>query len=87
MTYAELRTFSRRIQLDAEAGPLGQRDGIALEAWPLVHRVPCFAYVVREEFAQQLGLDLSSGGVPALTLHQMAILRGGLQSPRQDPRS
>lgn len=46
-----------------------------------------FAYVVRDEFAQQLGLDLGSGGVPALTLHQMAILRGGLQSPRQDPRS
>lgn len=46
-----------------------------------------FAYVVRPEFAQQLGLDLTTGGVPALTLHQMAILRGGLQSPRQEPRS
>lgn len=46
-----------------------------------------FAYVARDAFATQLGLDRSLGGAPALTLHQMAILRGGLQSPRQESRS
>lgn len=46
-----------------------------------------FVYMAREEFALQLGLDRGPAEVPALTLHQMALLRGGLQSPRQDARS
>lgn len=46
-----------------------------------------FAYVARGALAEQLGLDRGLGGAPALTLHQMAILRGGLQSPRHDARS
>lgn len=29
-------------------GPQGSRGALALEAWPLVHRVPSFAYVIRE---------------------------------------
>ncbi|MGC4028774.1 MAG: TetR/AcrR family transcriptional regulator [Steroidobacteraceae bacterium] len=45
-----------------------------------------FAYVARDTLATQLGIDRGLGGAPALTLHQMAILRSGLQSPRQEAR-
>lgn len=46
-----------------------------------------FVYLARDALAEQLGIDRGLGGAPALTLHQMAILRSGLQSPRQDPES
>lgn len=46
-----------------------------------------FAYVARDSLAMQLGIDRGLGSAPALTLHQVAILRSGLQSPRQDSRS
>jgi ribonuclease Z len=35
-------------EIGAEGGPLDARDGLAVEAWPLLHRVPSFAYVLRE---------------------------------------
>lgn len=35
-------------ELDEGGSALGERDGLALSAHPLVHRVPSYAYVVRE---------------------------------------
>jgi AcrR family transcriptional regulator len=46
-----------------------------------------FSFLARDTLAESLGIDRSAGSAAALTLHQMAILRGGLQSPRQDSRS
>jgi TetR/AcrR family transcriptional regulator len=46
-----------------------------------------FTFAARELLPELLGLDRTPAGVPGLTLHQMAMLRGGLQSPRQESRS
>jgi TetR/AcrR family transcriptional regulator len=46
-----------------------------------------FPYAARDSVSETLGVDCSPAGAAALTLHHVALLRSGVQSPRQDSRS